>query len=455
MKKSKLSLSIAAANSVSAYYENDNSALIPEHWAYESLLQLQKLSVFPWLVHRDFDMAIANFGDTVNAHLPSNFKLTRKTNADSVETQDATSSTVPVKLDQHLVVSFVIKDGEESKAFKDLISVYLVPAMQTIAEGVDKILASQVFHFTENSVGGLGTSATASTLSKVKAMMTNNRVPVVGRNNVLTADTEADLTALDLFVGAQAVGDDGTALREGSLGRKYGANHVVDIAVPSLKGGTPGLTKTVDFTAGYPVGYTGAITLDTGTAHHASAVLSINGKVYTVANSGLTSVTLNEPLMDALADGTSIYQLSAGAIGANYAAGYVKPITITGIRGVVGEAFRTASGKIYTIIEVAGTDSYLLDRPLEEALSSSQVVGVYPDGDYNFCFHSNALALVSRPLSPPKSGSGALSAVVDDNGVGVRVVITYDGVQQGHRVTIDLLAGVAILNKKLGAVMLG
>lgn len=444
-----------AAAAQAIYADNSIDALIPELWAMESLIQLEKLSVMPWLVHRDFDGLVANYGETVNAHLPADFKLTRKGVNDDVETQAANLSTVPVKLDQHLVVSFVIKDGEESKAFKSLIATHLEPAMRTISEGLDQILAGQVFNYIGNSVGSLGVDATARSLADLKAVNTNNRVPTSGRNNVLTANTEADLTALDLFIGADKVGDDGTALREGSLGRKYGANNITDIAIPSLAGGTAGLTKTVNLVAGYPVGYTGAIVLDTGVAHAAYSVVSIGGVPYTVASGGALEVTLVEPLKAALADGAEITQMADGTIGAAYAAGWTKGVVVTGVRGSVGEAIRTAAGHIYTIIEATGVaDTYLLDRPLEGALTSSQKVGVFPDGDYNFSFHRNALALVTRPLAIPRSGTGALAAVQSENGVGVRVVVTYDGKAQGHRVTIDLLAGVKVLDTNLGAVLL-
>lgn len=444
-----------AAAAQAIYRDNTIDALIPELWAMESLMQLEKLSVMPWLVHRDFDGLVANYGETVNAHLPADFKMTRKGVNDPVETQNADISTVPVKLDQHIVVSFVIKDGEESKAFKSLIATHLEPAMRTISEGLDKILAGQVYSYLGNTVGALGVDATARSLADLKALNTNNRVPTSGRNNVLTANTEADLTSLDLFIGADKVGDDGTALREGSLGRKYGANNITDIAIPSLVGGTAGLVKTVDFVAGYPVGYAGAIALDTGVAHAAYSVVEIAGIPYTVSAGTLTSVTLEQPLKVALANDAAISQMADGTIGANYALGYVKGVLITGIRGAVGEAIRTAAGDIYTIVEATGVaDTYLLDRPLDGALTASQKVGVFPDGDYNFSFHRNALALVTRPLALPRSGTGALSAVQAENGVGVRVVITYDGEAQGHRVTIDLLAGVKVLNEDLGAVLL-
>lgn len=70
----------------------------------------------------DFEPIVASFGDVVNTRRPGEFQAKRKTPADSVTVQDATSTNVQVPLDQHLHVSFLIKDGEESKAFKDLVN---------------------------------------------------------------------------------------------------------------------------------------------------------------------------------------------------------------------------------------------------------------------------------------------------------------------------------------------
>jgi hypothetical protein len=469
MKKiTKAIINAILAQSQVAYFDgenNDNNALIPEIWAMESLLQLTKLSIYPWLVYKEFSNAVANKGDTVNAWLPKNFHLTRKGNG-ALETQDAKATSVPVRLDQHLLVSFVIKDGEESKAMKDLISVYLVPAMRAIAEGLDQILAAQVYQFIANQTGTLNSDLDSASLANLKALMTNNRVPVTDRYNVLTSNSEAKLTSKDLFISAEKVGDDGTALREGSLGRKYGANNVTDIATPSIYGGAAGLSKNVNLTGGYKKGHTGAITVATGTAHGPQSVVSILGQVYTVASGTATTVVLNEPLRQDVPDTTPVKQVAEAAMGstagvttngttAGYPAGYDQPVNITGLRGQVGEAFRTAAGDIYTVVSITDSGAYLLDRPLVAAIAATAALGVFPDGDYNFAFHNQAIALVTRPLAAPKTGTGALSAVVEDNGIGIRVVITYDGKEQGHRVTIDLLAGVKVLNNKLGAVLLG
>ncbi len=447
------------AKAQTAAYDNDVDALIPEVWAMESLLQLEKQSVMPYLVHRDFSNLVANHGETVNAHRPADFKMKRKGVNDDVVDQDAKTTTVPVKLDQHLHISFVLKDGQEAKSFRDLSEYFLTPAMRTMAEGLDQILANQVYHFTANAVGSLGTTPTKPTLSLLKALMTNNRVPAEGRVNVLTANTEATFTGLDAFSDADKVGDDGTALREGSLGRKYGATNIADIAVPSMVGNAVAATKAINLQAGYVAGHTGAIVIDGIGTPTTADVFLIGGRPYTASAASGTSLTLNEPLHTALSD-NDVVAVQARAIinkTSGYPIGYSKEVNIdAGLRNnPIGTALRDAGGNVYTIVDTSETaNEYLLDRPLEAALADNTVLGTYPDGEYNFAFHRNALALVTRPLPQPRAGTGALSAVVDNNGISMRVTITYDGKAQGHRITIDLLAGVKVLDTKLGAVLL-
>lgn len=78
--------------------------------------------------------------------------------ADNVTVQDATATDVQVMLNQHVHVSFLIRDGEESKAFKDLVQVYLAPAMLAQARFVDRIVLGQYHRFVKagNVFGGLG-----------------------------------------------------------------------------------------------------------------------------------------------------------------------------------------------------------------------------------------------------------------------------------------------------------
>lgn len=96
------------------------------------------------LVHRDFEDEIRNFGDVVNTRRPGEFKIKRKVDSMSLM-QRANTTNVRVPLDQGFYNSFTINEGEGSKSFEDLVDVYLLPSMQTIARGVDSPITLNIF----------------------------------------------------------------------------------------------------------------------------------------------------------------------------------------------------------------------------------------------------------------------------------------------------------------------
>src|SRR5579864_6761121 len=125
-------------------YANDNSAFIPSIWSQMGLAILEENMVMAGLVHRDFENDVKEFGDTVKTRRPGTFGIRRKTDATTLTQQDANATNVDVKLDQWFYTSFVIKDGERSKSFQDLVTVYLLPGMQTIARAVDRAVLGRI-----------------------------------------------------------------------------------------------------------------------------------------------------------------------------------------------------------------------------------------------------------------------------------------------------------------------
>jgi hypothetical protein len=447
-----------------AVFENDNDALIPEVWAQESLMVLEANMVAANLVHRDFEDEIAAYGDVVNAHRPNTFVAKRKTDADEVTVQDAESVNVPVKLDQHIHVSFTIKDGEESKSFKDLVNLYLTPALVAEAQAIDEVVCGQVYEFMGNSVGKLGTDPTRSTVIAAKELMTNNKVPLVGRNMLVSPNAEGSLLDIGEFIKANELGDDGSAMREGNLGRKFGFDFFTGQNVASVAAGSTVTSGAVNLTAGYASGTT-AITMDGfSAAIVAGSWCTVAGDMTPqmitgttgagtptamVIAPGLNSAVLNDAVITVYTPGD--VNLTAG-----YAAGYAKDIatTLFAIAPKTGQlaSFGVTAAR-YSALSTPTITALLLNRPLDVAVADADVVGLGPAGDYNFAFHRNAVALVTRPLAQPRSGTGALSAVANYNGLSIRVTITYEGRKQGHLVTVDMLAGVKTLDARLGCVM--
>lgn len=448
-------------------YANDNDAFIPEIWANESLIILQNQMVMGNLVHRDFSDEVANFGDVVNTRRPNDFTGKRKTDADTVTVQDAVSPNVAVKLDQHLHVSFLIKDGEESKSFMMLRDVYLEPALNAIAQSIDEILTTQVYRFLANVVGQIGTTPTRKSVIDVREKLNELKAPMTNRNLVVTTATEGDLLNIQDFINAEKVGDDGTALREGSVGRKFGLNIVMDQNTPSVGTGNSTVTPDVNIAAGHPIGTT-AIIVDGGVTVVAGSWCTIAGddtpQLITAVDADPALLLTIEPgLRFAVADDAVVTVVSPGALnfGAGLPIGHTGELVIDGftVSPKKGQlvSFKAAGVNKHGIIvtpDGPDTTSIDLDRALAEALVDDDVVAIGPAGEFNFGFHKNALTLVTRPLAAPASGTGALSSVQSANGIGVRIVITYDGDKQGHLVTVDLLAGVEVLDVNLGVPLL-
>ena len=463
-----------------AVYANSLDAYIPELWANESVQILVENMVVANLVHRDFSPQVAKFGDIVHTRKPAEFTAVRKLDADSVTVQDASATDIQVPLDQHFHTSFMIKDGEESKSFKQLRDEYLQPAVLSIARAVDRVLLGELsaafYTNAEGIAGGLTTSNIIQYIVQTRKRMNINKAPEEGRNLVLTPDTEAIALQTSTFHEADKVGDEGTAMREASLGRKFQFNTFMCQNASSTTGIPVNASQPlIDLAAGYPIG-TSVIHVDTaGSALAVGQWISVGGVPHRVTALGTLStqdidVTISPALRVAVADDAAVTIGVEGAInlGAGYAAGYSKELVVDGITGAipVGSlvAFSTAgtpnvilSGN-YTVIattETTGnTTGITLNKPLDVAVADDDVVQFAPPANHNPAFHRNALALVSRPLAPAPAGL-ALSSVASYGGVGIRITITYNGTQQGVLVTVDLLCGVEPLDTALGAVLIG
>lgn len=451
------------------FYANDVDAYIPEFWAMESIALLEENMVGGMLVNRSFENTVARYGDVVNTRQPSKFTAHRKTTTDSVTVQDAIATNVPVTLNQMLHTSFLIQDGDDSKAMKDLVTEFLQPAIMAQAKFVDQVVLGQLYRFSANSAGRLGNMSSTTVKGDIldaRKVMNDNLVPVGNRNLLWTTHGETLALNTDIFLTAYSTGDGGFALREAALGRKLGFNHYMSQNLQTVTA-TDVVTGAINFSAGYAAGTTSmtvnglsaAIAVGTffkvagdDTILRVSSTTGGSTPTVIVASTGLKRAVVNTAVI-------TLYDPGTVNFGAGYAAGYAKEITYNGttLPIVVGQVVSfglSATAAKYTVIQATST-TIVLDRPLEAALSDTNVIHMGPAGDYNFAFDRDAIALVVRPLSPPRAGVGALSAVVNHNGFSMRATITYDGTKQGHLVTLDMLYGIAVLDVNRGAVLYG
>jgi len=450
-------------------FANDNDAFVPEHWANEGLMILEENMVMAHLVHRDFENEVQRYGDVVNTRRPNKFKIARKVDGDTLSYQDAVSTNVPVVLDQWFTQPFTIYDGEESLSFKDLVQVYLRPAMLSIANGVDRSVTGQVQQFfgtVSNRVGRLENFPSATSNEVVldaRQVLNDNLAPMDRqRHLLLTSSSETALLKNDIFVKANERGDDGTALEMAKLGQIYGFNTWMGQNVPSLITGTS-IAGTA--TNAHAAGYAGVIACTLG-ATVVGEFINVAGNdqpTYCTAITGATTdFTLNEPLKYATGAGAVVTAYTSDTVNhptaGTYDIGWTKKIGMDNVAyWNIGQlcAFGTgASRRTYTVIEIDGND-LILDRPLEVAVADGAAAFPGPQGNMNLAFHREALALITRPLALPRAGTGAVGGVASYNGISMRVTMQYSQSAGGTQVNCDMLAGLAVLDTDLACVVLG
>lgn len=204
-----------------------NTILTPDIIAREALMVLRNNAVFANLVYRDYSNEfVAGVGDTITVRKPAKFEA--KEFSSAIEIQNATETGVEVKMDKHLDVSFAVGPKELTLDIADFSQQFLVPAMQAFADKVDGYLIALADAITTNKATMGGANATVNDIVDTRAFLTKNAAPLTDRRFVYNSTIEADLLKTELFINASAVGDTGTALREASLGRKFGMDFYVD-----------------------------------------------------------------------------------------------------------------------------------------------------------------------------------------------------------------------------------
>ncbi len=468
-------------------YGNDTRAFRPEFWAQEGVRLLWEDMVYAGMVRHDFNDQVAKYGDTVHTRKIGTMKAKRKQNDLDVTTdQDATATDIEVKLNQRIYVRFTIGDGERSLSFQDLVQTYLTPAMKAAAQQLDRVVGGQAYQFLANRAGGLGQLSTANAhdyLIDARGVLNDLKVEEGGRWMGLANRSETIMQKAELFKSAEKRGDGGRALRNAELGLLAGWNTVRSMNTPSVVTATAAAAGTTTMAEAGLVGDTVFDVAD-GTKTPKGGYIVIDGD-YTplrVTDVSTNTITVNRPLLRAVASGATVRPVAKGAInqgtavsaGDNYAsqasgypAGWIKGIVVDGT-GVpsVGQlvGFQVAAGTIsdtkeYCIVDVTslGGGSYeiQLDQPLKVAVLDNDLVCYGPAGDYNFGFTPEGIALVNRPLALPMQGVGARAAAGFMNNMSMRVVMGYDIDRQGTVVTLDALFGVTVLDTAFGMVMLG
>lgn len=101
---------------------------------------------------------------------------------------------------------------------------------------------------------------------------------------------------------------------------------------------------------------------------------------------------------------------------------------------------------------VSASDA-LIGRGFGFQVLMDQQVKVASSQVKNLFFQRNAFALATRPLAAAPAGMGVVQKVMDEDGMGLRVTLSYSPNYLGVQVTIDVLYGVAIIRNNHAVVV--
>lgn len=205
----------------------DNVAVaIPEFWANVAIGALTANTVMAQLVNRDFDEAIATVGDTVNiirrGALVVNDKLTGK----QITLQTPSNTKIPVVLDKHKEVSWLIEDTASAKAIKQALD-YITDAAIAIGEQIDRDLLG-LYADIGSSVGTPGQALSVDTILAARERLNVQKCPQANRVFVISPQDETALLKTEQFTNATWDSTNTVALQNATLGRKYGFVFLMD-----------------------------------------------------------------------------------------------------------------------------------------------------------------------------------------------------------------------------------
>ena len=213
------------------------AGFIPEIWAASALGYLRANTVMARLVNRDYENSIQNAGDVI--HIPRRGALTVNAKvANTVVTlQTPSADTVDVTLNHHEEVSFLVEDVAKAQANQSIIDGYIQDAMQVMAENLDSDILAFYSGFSTTPIDATTGSGgvTAATVTAARRALNNARVPQTNRYIVWHPDAESELLEEEKFTSSD-FGDNGDAIREAIIGRKYGFTHLVDPLVAEVSG---------------------------------------------------------------------------------------------------------------------------------------------------------------------------------------------------------------------------
>ena len=409
-----------------------NTLITPSMIAKEALMQLENNLVFANQVHREYVKEFTGGqGSTVAIRRPVKFNTT---DGATLTKQDVDEKSTNIVVDQRKHVGWEFSTQDLTLSIEEYSERYIKPAAITLAQTVDRSIAS-LYSSVWNSVGTPGTTP-ANFAAVAAAAQRLDEMAVEASPRTLAANPAAAYAIAGNQTTLEAVGDvRRTAYEEAMVGRvakfdMFSTQNVVNHTVGPL-GGTPlvnGAAQNVTYANA--VGNTWSQTLVTDGWTAAAALRVRAGDVFTIAGVFAVNPVPGEgskQVMPYLQEFTVL--ADASSTGAGAATLTISPPIIT-------------SGPHQTVSAAPADNAALTFRGTANV--------AYPQ---NLAFHKNAFALVTVPLEMPDGVS--FKARETHKGLSMRVIKDYDITNDVEIIRLDVLYGRKAIYPDLAARLWG
>lgn len=207
---------------------------IPKLWLATAIGHLKANLALGRYVRRDGDEAVAEQGDTVNIVKRGALTVRTKAANTAVTPDTPTNTKIAVVLDTHEYVAWHAEDVASAKGIRQGLD-YAGDAAMKMAESIEAKLMALYAEIAEE-VGTGGGGLDEATILAARKKLNELRCPMMNRLLVVSPAAEVDVLELDKMTRADARGDGGAALREGSIGRVHGFDVLMSQLVATTGG---------------------------------------------------------------------------------------------------------------------------------------------------------------------------------------------------------------------------
>jgi len=401
-----------------------NTIITPQIIAKEALMQLENNLILGRLCHTAYKKEFVKVGNTVSVKKP--LKFTAQSGATRVN-QDQTDQTTDIVINKQYHVSWEFSSEELSLDVKEYSKTHIQPAMSTLANQVEKDIAS-LYKAIPNYVGVAGTTPAAITTIFDAAKLLDMEAAPDDGDRYLVLDPNAKYSMANVLAGKYSEQMVEKAIRKGLLGS---ISNCMVYGSQNVQYHTAGVGGSN--TAGTPL---------TDGASQEGATLTTDGWAASDALVAGDRFTIADTYM-------------------------VNPLTrqSTGqLRRFVLTDAKTCSGTtndddltIYPSILSSGAyqtiSAALADGKAIQTIDGTPDAGVEANHVANLMFHKNAFALCMVPMVMPEGCS--FKARETYNNYSVRVLKDYDINSDKEIIRLDILYGVKAIYPELACVIMG